>query len=160
MTTLNNNWTLWSHNLNNNDWSIKGYKNIYKITTVEEFWRFFLKLNLNIIQNEMLFYMKNDIEPLWENKDNIDGGCWSYKISKKEAYISWIEICMAISSETLIDEKHNSIINGISISPKKNFCIVKIWTNNSLYKNSNLLSNNIYNLNLTACLFKAHKERN
>ena len=159
MTTLNTNWTLWSHNLNNNDWSINGYKKIYTMSTVEEFWRLNNKLNLNIIQNEMLFFMKNKIQPLWEHKDNINGGCWSYKISKKEAYLSWIEICMALCSEILIEDTYNNIINGVSISSKKNFCIIKIWTNDSVYKNSNLLNKNIYNLNNKACLYKSHNER-
>jgi len=27
--------------------------------------------------------MKEGIEPIWENKENINGGYWSFKVSKK-----------------------------------------------------------------------------
>jgi len=160
MTSLNTKWVLWYHNLSNSDWSIKGYNKIYDIETVEDFWKIHLRLTTHMLQNGMFFFMKNSIEPLWENSANIDGGCWSYKISKKECYISWVEIAMAICGETLLNEKYNNIINGVSISPKKNFCIIKIWNNDYKQNDQNLLSKNIYNLNTTQCLYKAHKERN
>ena len=160
MTTLNTKWVLWYHNLSNSDWSINGYNKIYDINTVEDFWKIYLRLTTHMLQNGMFFFMKNSIEPLWENIDNINGGCWSYKISKKECYTSWIEISMAICGETLLNEKYSNIINGVSISPKKNFCIIKIWNNDYKYNDTNLLSKNIYNLNINQCLYKAHKERN
>ena len=160
MTSLNTKWVLWYHNLSNSDWSIKGYNKIYDIETVEDFWKIHLRLTTHMLQNGMFFFMKNSIEPLWENSANIDGGCWSYKISKKECYISWVEIAMAICGETLLNEKYNNIINGVSISPKKNFSIIKIWNNDYKQNDQNLLSKNIYNLNTTQCLYKAHKERN
>ena len=30
----------------------------------------------------MFFIMKNDIAPVWEAPENIDGGCFSFKIQK------------------------------------------------------------------------------
>ncbi len=160
MTTLNKKWDLWFHNLSNPDWSINGYTKIYTIETIEEFWEINMRMNINIIQNGMFFLMKDGIEPLWENKANINGGCWSYKISKKECYISWVELLIAICGETLLEEKYNDTINGVSISPKKNFCIIKIWTNNNENTSNSILSKHIYNLNSSQCLYKEHKERN
>ena len=160
MTTLHRKWDIWHHTLSNNDWSIGGYIKIYTIETVEDFWEIFNRINTNILQNGMFFIMKDGIEPLWENKENIDGGCWSYKISKKECYMSFVEILMALCGETLIEEKHNEIINGVSISPKKNYCIIKIWNNDYTINDTKILSKNIYNLNNSQCLYKAHKERN
>ena len=107
----------------------------------------------------MFFLMKDDILPLWEDEKNINGGCWSYKIPKKDSYSSWIEIAIDVCGEYLISNENSNIINGISISPKKNFCIIKIW-NNKIVKNNKLLSKNIYNLNIDNCLYKAHKDRN
>ena len=159
MTTLNKKWDLWFHNLSNPDWSINGYTKIYTIETIEEFWEINMRMNINIIQNGMFFLMKEGIQPLWEHETNINGGCWSYKISKKECYISWVELLIAICGETLLEDKYNNIINGVSISPKKNFCIMKIWTNNNENTSNSLLSTNIYNLNISQCLYKEHKER-
>jgi hypothetical protein len=159
MTTLNKKWDLWFHNLSNPDWTINGYTKIYTLETVEEFWEINMRMNINIIQNGMFFLMKEGIQPLWEHESNINGGCWSYKISKKECYISWVELLIAICGETLLEDKYNNIINGVSISPKKNFCIMKIWTNNNENSSNSLLSTNIYNLNISQCLYKEHKER-
>ena len=160
MTKLNSKWDLWFHNLSNPDWSINGYTKIYTLETIEEFWEINMRMNINIIQNGMFFLMKEGIQPLWEHDTNINGGCWSYKISKKECYISWVELIMSICGETLLENKYNNIINGVSISPKKNFCIIKIWTNNNENTSNSLLSKNIYNLNVSQCLYKEHKERN
>ena len=33
-----------------------------------------------------------------------------------------------------VNEKDNLKINGITISPKKNFCIIKIWLNTCEYQ--------------------------
>ena len=44
MTPLNNHWVIWYHD-NNNDWTIKGYKKIYEITTIEDFWEIYIRLN-------------------------------------------------------------------------------------------------------------------
>ena len=159
MTKLNSKWDLWFHNLSNPDWSINGYTKIYTLETIEEFWEINMRMNINIIQNGMFFLMKEGIQPLWEHDTNINGGCWSYKISKKECYISWVELLIAICGETLLEDKYNNIINGVSISPKKNFCIMKIWTNNNENTSNSLLSTNIYNLNISQCLYKEHKER-
>tara|TARA_B110000495_G_C22995496_1_gene586838 strand:- start:589 stop:1071 length:483 start_codon:yes stop_codon:yes gene_type:complete len=159
MHVLQHKWTLWYHNLSNQDWTLNGYSKIYDIHSVEDFWNIHLRLNLNIIQSGMFFLMKDDILPLWEDEKNIEGGCWSYKIPKKDSYNSWIEIAMAVCGEYLIMNDNSNIINGISISPKKSFCIIKIW-NNKIVKDNMLLSKNIYNLNKDTCLYKAHKERN
>ena len=64
----------------------------------------------------MLFLMKDNVEPLWEHKNNITGGCWSFKISKGNLKNSWEELSVKLTSETLC--KNPELINGISISPK------------------------------------------
>ena len=49
-----------------------------------------------------------------------------------------------------------SIINGLTISPKKSFCIVKIWLENcKIQTPSNIKP--INNLDMHGCLFKRHK---
>ena len=56
-------------------------------------------------------------------------------------------------------------INGISISPKKNFCIVKIWMRNkNIITDYDFTSNkdpfaihNIFAIEEQICVFKQHK---
>ena len=158
MTPLNNTWVIWYHD-NNKDWTIKGYKKIYEIKTIEDFWEVYLRLNNPLLLKGQFFLMKNNIEPIWENKDNINGGCWSYKINKSDTLISWLYLSIYLCGEILTKEhEHMDIINGISISPKKNFCIIKIWNNNNKIID-NILINKINNINLSMCLYKSNKDR-
>ena len=51
-----------------------------------------------------------------------------YKISNNDIYDIGKEMLMTITTEMLIkDEVMNKSISGITVSPKKNFCILKIW---------------------------------
>ena len=79
---LNDNWVLWYHNPNDTNWDISSYKVISKITTIDEYWNTYEFIKNNIIENSMLFIMREGIQPLWEDPKNIDGGCWSFKITK------------------------------------------------------------------------------
>jgi|TARA_B110000914_G_scaffold177913_1_gene159562 hypothetical protein len=159
MTPLNNNWVIWYHD-NNNDWTINGYKKIYEITTIEDFWEIYLRLNNYILLKGQFFLMKKGIEPIWENEENVKGGCWSYKINKNDSFMSWLYLSINICGEIITkDHKNIDSINGISLSPKKNFCIIKIW-NNDRTNIENILVDKINNINLSLCLYKNNKERN
>lgn len=159
MTPLDNSWVIWYHD-QGNDWTMNGFKKLYEIKTIEDFWEIYTKLNNYVILKGMFFLMRKNIEPRWETKENIDGGCWSYKINKNESFLSWLYLSMFLCGETLIkDIENKDVINGISISPKKNFCIIKIWNNDNTKKNNTLLIDKINNLNLSQCLYKAHKDR-
>ena len=48
-----------------------------------------------------------------------------------------------------------NIINGITISPKKNFCIIKIWLSKCEYNNPDIITD-IDGLVRQGCLFKRH----
>ena len=76
-------WCLWAHLPHNTEWSLDSYKKIITFNTLEEAIALFDNLSDSLIKNCMLFLMKDGINPMWEDKKNIDGGCFSYKISNK-----------------------------------------------------------------------------
>ena len=157
---LNNEWTLWFHSPIEPNWGIDSYKNIYSIKTIEEFWEVYNKLKSIYVENAMFFLMKGDIPPLWESSENIDGGCWSFKIYKKSVFDTWLDLSINMLCETLTTNIGDSdIINGLSISPKKTFSIIKIWNNDSSKNDNNLINNSIKNINLDESLYKSHKGR-
>lgn len=130
MHDLDNNYTLWIHMLYDNDWSINSYKKIYSFNTIEKAACLIENLNSEIIEKTMIFLMKNDIKPIWEVEENKKGGCFSYKITTCYIYELWKKMSYMLIGNSMIDD--NIIvknINGISISPKKNYCIFKIWIN-------------------------------
>ena len=184
MHKLNNHWKLWFHKMDLNDWNIESYQEIYKIDTLENAIILFESISNLIITNSMLFFMKNNITPLWENEKNIDGGSFSYKISNEIIVNIYKKLIYFIISENLdnIDDEIIQNINGISISPKKNFCILKIWVGdlkninkseifkNFIQKSILKLSNDeiqipddpfnidkILNIDKQICIFRKHK---
>ena len=121
MTPLNSKWVIWYHD-RGNDWTMNGFRKIHEIDSIESFWDVYLKLSNYIILKGMFFLMRKGIEPRWETEQNINGGCWSFKINKKDAFISWLYLSIYTCSEILTQNTENSnLVNGISISPKKIF---------------------------------------
>jgi hypothetical protein len=130
MHDLDNNYTLWMHMLYDNDWSINSYKKIYSFNTIEKGICLIENLNNEIIEKSMIFLMKNNIKPIWEVEENKKGGCFSYKITTCYIYELWKKMSyMLIGNSITDDDIIVKNINGISISPKKNYCIFKIWIN-------------------------------
>ena len=126
---LENNWTLWFHNINNNDWSIESYNKVYSFNNIETFIILFRKINN--FSAGMFFLMKEDIEPIWENEHNKKGGYWSFKVLKKNINEIWYKFSsQIIGNNCLNDKDSHTLINGISLSPKINNCIIKIWFSN------------------------------
>lgn len=61
-------------------------------------------------------------------------------------YHIWKSLVYALCGETLfVDKEVNSFANGLSISPKKTFCIIKIWLSSCQHKDA--IINPIMNLN-------------
>ena len=120
-------WTLWYHDPDDKNWDINSYKKLIKFSTLEEFLKYYDLIKTFIYG--MFFLMKEDILPIWEDKNNINGGIMTYKILKETSDQSFIDLSMLLVGGTLTDEY--KYINGISLSPKINNCIIKIWINNA-----------------------------
>ena len=155
---LNSTWILWYHMPSDKNWGKESYIKVYEITTIEDYWRIYNHLSPQHFENGMYFLMRKDIFPLWEDAQNRNGGCWSLKIDKKTIYKSWTELSIALLGETLMQEEKNYIyINGITVSPKKGFCILKIWNSDKNKSDVSLLRHDIPYINLGKSIYKAHK---
>lgn len=154
-------WDLYYHLSTNNDWSLSSYKLIMGgIDSVEKVVALNTNISENIVKTTMLFVMKSGIKPLWEDPRNKNGGGFSFKVVNKYVPQVWKELFYALCGGTLAtDKKHYSLINGITISPKRNFCIIKIWLADSEEQDPKIISE-IPNLSKQGCLFKKHGEEN
>jgi len=104
----------------------------------------------------MLFIMKRGIKPTWEDELNKNGGCFSYKINNKSVINVWKNLTYSLMGEDISeDDGLRDNINGITISPKKNFCVIKIWLKTCEYENSDIINHNV-GLNSQGCIFKKH----
>lgn len=150
---LNNNYNIWFHDANNNNFDIESFNHICKIETVKDFLiaNEVLKKNYKMLLNGMFFIMKNDINPIWTDEANRDGGCISWKIEKHNSLEFWCNFLLLFITNNLPSELDTYNITGISINPKKNCNIFKLWVG------SDINSQVINNMNLTdKCLFNKH----
>jgi hypothetical protein len=145
-----NTWTLYAHLPYDTDWSITSYKKIQTITTINELINLYSKLPDEIIKNCMLFLMKNNIKPMWEDINNKQGGSFSFRIDNNKIIDKWRLISYLFISDTIIPK---TPVNGITISPKKNFNILKIWVANCKNKDTRTIHSLV---NIPGCIFKKH----
>tara|TARA_B110000902_G_C14113830_1_gene515413 strand:- start:277 stop:771 length:495 start_codon:yes stop_codon:yes gene_type:complete len=126
--SLNTKWILWFHSINDTQWNKKSYKNLFEINNLYDLKSVNDTITKLHLQNGMFFIMRDDIFPTWEDPDNRNGCCISFKIPGNVLYDEWNFIINRILTEDILKDKDfYEQINGISISPKKEFNICKLW---------------------------------
>lgn len=126
---LNDIWSYRFHNPNNSDWTLESYIHMRDVSTITEFWKVQKALK-GKLHNGMFFVMREHVFPCWDDEYNIHGGCLSIKVLKENLEGFWGTLCMRLLGETLIKTEYKdkwNCVNGISTSPKRYFCIVKVW---------------------------------
>lgn len=174
-TFLNDVWMLSFHDPNDDNWTHASYVNLHTISTAEDLAQV-QKAYAPLWEHGMFFLMREHIAPMWEDSHNVDGGCFSFKVMRPEVPERWYRLCAAILGETLVrdveDQREGGrhiggpdtareaiwdMVNGISISPKRNYCIVRIWIRKGDFGRQGL-----YDLHVpiyTEILFKPHVQQ-
>ena len=154
---LNNTWSLWIHELNNKSWDNKSYNKIYECNNLFDYNILKDKIKTQNLQNCMYFLMRNDIYPMWEDPENREGCSASFKVPLKDIKNEWDNLILKIISEDIhININNYNFITGVSISPKKEFNIIKLWFNKDIKSLNNIIktyNNYIIDSN---CRFKKH----
>ena len=153
MYQLNQKWILWYHSINDNKWSKDSYKEIFKINNLFDYQYIVDTFKQDHYQNGMFFIMKDDIFPNWEDPSNRMGGCLSFKVPSKNIITEWKSLLLhCISDNILTDDQ----INGISISPKKEFNIIKLWIKDHDYDYKSNFRKISENIDINNSLYKKH----
>ena len=154
---LHDSWTMWAHLPHDTDWTILSYKNIFTMKTIEESIAISETMPDVLVKNCMLFLMKEGVKPIWEDPQNRSGGCFSYKINNKTVHEVWKQLCYLLVGSTISNQQSFvANVTGITISPKKNFCIIKIWMSTCANQNPAIISNEVTGLTSHGCIFKKH----
>ena len=149
---LDSKWILWYHSPLDKSWGRDSYKSIIEIESVEEYIileKSWLECLPTVVEGMYFVMRKNKngstIYPQWEDPNNINGGYWSFKVENLDAQNIWFILFKLLIGESLLDNEQNPyLINGISISPKRTFCIVKIWNCKSSVNSVDLLSDVLF----------------
>lgn len=143
---LNDIWSIYFHDPNDQNWTHDSYINLGSISTVDDYLNHHTIYKDNI-QKGMFFIMREHVFPSWDDPCNIKGGCLSIKVLKDEMYTFWEDLSIKLLGEELLVEdmrEHWDEVTGISTSPKKHFCIIKIWI-----KSDTLSNKKFFNLSQT-----------
>lgn len=155
---LHTSWTLYYHSPTLQDWSVTSYMEVATFNTVEEFWAVFEKFPKDCFHMGMFFFMRTGIKPTWEDEQNVKGGCWSYKIPMKHIYTVWRDMSALLIGESLSTVP--MLLNGLSVSPKRGFCIIKIWGHDSKQQDYTLLrTHDIQHVVSSEVLYTPFKEK-
>lgn len=156
-----NTYNVWFHDANDNNFELDTFDNITSITTITDYiiLNEVLKSNYKMLLNGMFFVMKNNINPLWTDDHNKNGGCISWKIDKHNSLEYWCNFFLLFITDNLPQELNDYNITGISINPKKNCNIFKLWVgkdiNAYVINNIDLTSKCLFNNSLK--LYKSFK---
>ena len=154
---LADSWTLWAHLPHDTDWSLSSYRKILTFNSVEGAISITETLPHKMLRNCMLFLMRDGIQPTWEDERNRKGGSFSYKVSNKVVPATWRDLTYRLVGETLTTTPAISReINGITISPKKNFCVVKVWMSSCSKQDPMIIKETGQGIAPAGCLFKKH----
>ena len=156
MESINDKWDIWFHSITDNNWKKDSYQKIFTIASLLDYKYIIDTYQQNHYQNGMFFCMKEDIFPNWEDPDNRNGGCLSFKIPSTKIVEEWNNLLLRCIKELILDD-NNDEINGISISPKKEFNIIKIWfkNHNFNYKEKFFKEDDTF-IKLDKSLYKKH----
>ena len=151
---FNDIWAIYFHDPDDVNWDIKSYKFICTISNVDEFCNVFHVFK-DFFHRGMFFLMREHITPRWEDEYNKNGGCFSFKIGKNILDEKFFDVCSQVLGETIgKTDEYSSNVNGISISPKKNYYIIRIWIKDNKYACSN--NYNIEIPRFSSLMYKNH----
>ena len=118
-------WTLYFHSPQETKWTLNTFISLGSMKTWHQFWSIMEALNIESFSDGMFFLMRDPSPPLWESHHHIRGGCYSFRCQKKDAADIYVTYAIGAMLDALSAKENR--VNGISISPKRGFNIIKVW---------------------------------
>ncbi|KAL7812207.1 translation initiation factor eIF4e [Trichoderma gracile] len=108
------------------------------IESVQDFWRYNNNTPVeNIKMRESLYLFKSGFRPVWEDRRNINGGSWTFRVPKAIGPDFWTRIQLLAIGEKLqsvIDDADQ--ICGVGLSVRFNSHLITVWHRDSSKQNS------------------------
>ncbi|KAM0435186.1 hypothetical protein ACHAPT_003276 [Fusarium lateritium] len=109
-----------------------------QIESVQDFWRYANNTPIeNIKMRESLYLFKSGFRPIWEDRRNILGGSWTFRVPKSIGPDVWTRVQLLA-----IGEKLQSVLDdddqlcGVGLSVRFNSHLVTIWHRDASKQNS------------------------
>lgn len=132
-------WILWYHDPNNSDYSLESYIRIMEVNTAEDFWTIVEAISQEAWNSGMFFFMKEGYRPLWDAPENDKGGAWSKKVNATETHGVFVDCMVHCLANSFLKSSNDTIV-GVTLSPKGNFHIIKVWNTTTSVSNYRLFN--------------------
>jgi len=109
-----------------------------QIESVQDFWRYNNNTPVDQIKmRESIYLFKSGFRPVWEDRRNINGGSWTFRVPKAIGPDVWTRVQLLAIGEVLqgaLDE--NDQLAGVGLSVRFNSHLISIWHRDSSKQNS------------------------
>ncbi|KAK1770477.1 putative translation initiation factor 4e protein [Phialemonium atrogriseum] len=109
-----------------------------QIESVQDFWRYNNNTPVDQIKmRESIYLFKAGFKPIWEDRRNINGGSWTFRVPKSIGPDVWTRVQLLAIGEKLqsvLDEGDQ--ICGVGLSVRFNSHLISIWHRESSKKKS------------------------
>jgi hypothetical protein len=102
--------------------------------------------------------MRKGIPPLWDAIENDKGGAWSKKVDAVDTHAVFIDCMVHCIAESLLKSK-NEVVSGVTVSPKGQFHIVKVWNSTTTVSDRKMFSPTLKMKLGDDIAYKAHNMR-
>ena len=155
---MSQSWTLWYHDPANNDYSLQSYIRIFEVKDVSDFWTIVDGIPKEMWESGMFFFMRTGIPPLWDAPENDKGGAWSKKVDAADTHAVFVDCMVHCIAESFL-KGQNETISGVTVSPKGQFHIVKIWNSTTKVSDRKLFNPTLKMKLGDDIAYKAHNQR-
>lgn len=99
------------------------------IQSVQEFWRYNNNTPVSQIKmRESIYLFKQGFKPIWEDRRNINGGSWTFRVPKEKGPDFWTRVqLMAVGEKLQAVLDTGDQLCGVGLSVRFNSHLISIW---------------------------------
>ncbi|KAG9255322.1 translation initiation factor eIF 4e-like domain-containing protein [Emericellopsis atlantica] len=109
-----------------------------QIESVQDFWRYNNNTPVDMIKmRESIYLFKSGFRPVWEDRRNLNGGSWTFRVPKASGPDVWTRVQLLAIGEVLeaaLDKDDQ--LCGVGLSVRFNSHLISIWHRDSSKQNS------------------------
>ncbi|CCU75042.1 translation initiation factor 4E [Blumeria hordei DH14] len=109
-----------------------------QIESVQDFWRYNNNTPVEQIKmRESIYLFKQGFQPIWEDRRNINGGSWTFRVPKANGPEFWTRVqLMAIGEKLQSCLEPDDQLCGVGLSVRFNSHLISIWHRDTSKRNS------------------------
>ncbi|KAE8149402.1 translation initiation factor eIF 4e-like domain-containing protein [Aspergillus avenaceus] len=124
-------WTVWyDRHSDSADYDNRLYVLHEDVADIATFYRVYNNYPWEKVRlRDTVHIFRKGVRPVWEDHENLKGGCWKFRVPKSKAQEFFHEIailCMANEFQAVLEKEHDHVL-GVSTSVRFNTHLISVW---------------------------------